>query len=269
MAITTIPWGDGSGDNIYLSAPSQTGDQSVSVTSDPNTGAARSKVVTFSASGVSPVLLTINQAAGGGGGLSDYVQSGLVLHMDGKSGKTGNTSWESVVGNHIFTNYGATFNDDNVQFDGDDYLINTSFEPPLSGNGTIEIVYDNDYFGTTAAALFAGKTASGMCFYMNASKLIFYSIGGAGRARPVATLAKASTSISVQRRYENGSPMSTSGSDYIGGRNDTNHIGRRNTGNYFKGKIYSIRIYDRYLTEDEVMQNLAVDNSRFNLGLTL
>lgn len=64
MAITTIPWGDGSGDNIYLSAPSQTGDQSVSVTSDPNTGAARSKVVTFSASGVSPVSLTINQEAG-------------------------------------------------------------------------------------------------------------------------------------------------------------------------------------------------------------
>ena len=63
MAITTIPWGDGSGDNIYLSAPSQTGDQSVSVTSDPNTGAARSKVVTFSASGVSPVSLTINQDA--------------------------------------------------------------------------------------------------------------------------------------------------------------------------------------------------------------
>ena len=61
MAITTIPWGDGSGDNIYLSAPSQTGDQSVSVTSDPNTGAARSKVVTFSAAGVPSVTLTITQ----------------------------------------------------------------------------------------------------------------------------------------------------------------------------------------------------------------
>ena len=64
MAITTIPWGDGSGDNIYLSAPSQTGDQTVSVTSDANTGAARSKVVTFTATGVSPVTLTVNQAAG-------------------------------------------------------------------------------------------------------------------------------------------------------------------------------------------------------------
>lgn len=65
MPTTTIPWGDGSGDNIYLSAPSQTGDQSVSVTSDANTGAARSKVVTFNAVGVTPVSLTINQEAGG------------------------------------------------------------------------------------------------------------------------------------------------------------------------------------------------------------
>lgn len=64
MPIITIPWGDGSGDYIYLSTPSQTGDQSVSVTSDPNTGSARSKVVTFDASGVTPVTLTINQDAG-------------------------------------------------------------------------------------------------------------------------------------------------------------------------------------------------------------
>lgn len=63
MAVTTIPWGDGSGGNIYLTYPSASGDQSVSVTSDANTGAARSKVVTFSAVGVSPVSLTINQNA--------------------------------------------------------------------------------------------------------------------------------------------------------------------------------------------------------------
>ena len=64
MPTTTIPWGDGSGDNLYLTYPSASGDQSVSVTSDANTGAARSKVVTFSASGVPSVTLTINQDAG-------------------------------------------------------------------------------------------------------------------------------------------------------------------------------------------------------------
>ena len=49
MATTTIPWGDGSGDNIYLTYSSASGDQTVEVSSDANTGNARTKVVTFTA----------------------------------------------------------------------------------------------------------------------------------------------------------------------------------------------------------------------------
>lgn len=64
MAVTTIPWGDGSGDNIYLSRDASEGNQTVSVSSDANTGAARTKTVTFSAVGVTPVTLTVNQEAG-------------------------------------------------------------------------------------------------------------------------------------------------------------------------------------------------------------
>lgn len=66
MAVTTeIPWGDGSGDKIYLTRNASEGDQNVQVSSDANTGAARSKVVTFT-SGVGNIQrqLTINQAAG-------------------------------------------------------------------------------------------------------------------------------------------------------------------------------------------------------------
>lgn len=66
MAVTTeIPWGDGSGDKIYLTRNASEGDQVVSVSSDANAGNARSKVVTFS-SGVGNIQrqLTINQAAG-------------------------------------------------------------------------------------------------------------------------------------------------------------------------------------------------------------
>lgn len=65
MAVTTeIPWGDGSSDKIYLTRDASEGNQQVLVSSDANTGAARSKVVTFSASGASPVTLTVSQAAG-------------------------------------------------------------------------------------------------------------------------------------------------------------------------------------------------------------
>lgn len=34
------------------------------------------------------------------------------------------------------------------------------------------------------------------------------------------------------------------------------------------GNIYCIRIYDRELTAQEILANQAVDNTRFNLGLT-
>lgn len=61
---TSIPWGDGSGDNIYLTYPAASGDQIVAVASDANKGSAsRSKSISFSASGLSPVTLTIEQAA--------------------------------------------------------------------------------------------------------------------------------------------------------------------------------------------------------------
>ena len=66
MATTTIPWGDGSGDNIYLTYSSASGDQTVEVSSDANTGSARSQVVTFT-SGIGSITqqLTVSQEAGG------------------------------------------------------------------------------------------------------------------------------------------------------------------------------------------------------------
>lgn len=63
MAITTIPWNDGSGDNIYLSYPAASGAQTVQVTSDANAGASRSKTVVFE-SGVGGLRreLTVSQS---------------------------------------------------------------------------------------------------------------------------------------------------------------------------------------------------------------
>lgn len=63
MPTQQIEWADGSGDKIYISANEFSGNQQVAVSSDPNTGAARSKVVTFTAGNVSQTL-TVQQAAG-------------------------------------------------------------------------------------------------------------------------------------------------------------------------------------------------------------
>lgn len=69
MATTTIPWGDGSGDNIYLTYSASQGDQTVLVSSDANGGAARQKVITFvSTVGNISRSLTVLQESG-----MDYV----------------------------------------------------------------------------------------------------------------------------------------------------------------------------------------------------
>ena len=70
MATTTIPWGDGSGDNITLTYTSASGSQTVVVSSDANTGlSARMKNITFT-SGVGSIarILTVIQESN-----SEYV----------------------------------------------------------------------------------------------------------------------------------------------------------------------------------------------------
>ena len=66
MAVTTIPWGDGSGDNLYLTYPSASGDQTVTVTSDAHTGyIERTRDIVFSVSAGSTTIsrtLTVRQA---------------------------------------------------------------------------------------------------------------------------------------------------------------------------------------------------------------
>jgi len=70
MATTTIPWNDGSGDNITLTYTSASGSQTVSVSSDANMGlSARMKNITFT-SGVGSIVrvLTVIQESN-----SEYV----------------------------------------------------------------------------------------------------------------------------------------------------------------------------------------------------
>lgn len=61
---TSIPWGDGSGDHIYLDYPASAGVQIVQVSSDAHIGIAdRRKNIVFTATGGSPVTLTVVQTA--------------------------------------------------------------------------------------------------------------------------------------------------------------------------------------------------------------
>lgn len=213
-----------------------------------------------------------------GGRISDYVQDNLIFHLDGKQKGDIAGAWSNLAGSGSFTNYGATSNNDHFYFDGvDDYMRSTSFSStffPTRTSGTIEVVIDNENLGQYgiiliprgATRMAAGIQSDGRFLYAadTASARSYYC--------PIVTITKGSFSVSSARHYENGNEMSLSTTKtYIYGINASyNYIGKRHSNEYyFKGKIYSIRVYNKQLTEAEVMQNLAVDNIRFNLGLTL
>lgn len=266
MATTTIPWGDGSGDNIYLTYSSASGDQTVEVSSDANTGSARSKIVSF-ASGVGSIVrqLTVSQEAGG----PQYITDGLVFWLDGID-KGSTTAWVEKINGYSFTNHGATFNDDHVYFDGvDDYLDSSAAATFANMNNsyTIEVVYEKESNG------FIYQPKSGrymISFGFNANGRVVWQSGRGGRPLYNAP-SSGSVSISNSRALANGTAMTSTGSNYASSPDSSSYIGRRSAagGNYFKGKVYSIRIYSRNLSEAEVLANLAVDNQRFNLGLTI
>lgn len=103
-----IAWGDGSGDKIYIIAGASEGNQTVQVSSDPNTGAARTKTITFSASGVSPVSLTINQEAGQVSPVFyDYLVFDGTAYIETDITPTSLASYLGNFGNETLTGSGA------------------------------------------------------------------------------------------------------------------------------------------------------------------
>lgn len=80
MATTTIPWGDGSGDNITLTYASASGNQTVTVSSDVNNGAERTKLVTFTAGSITQTLTVVQSGASN---LTSYIRnSGSGAYID-------------------------------------------------------------------------------------------------------------------------------------------------------------------------------------------
>lgn len=295
MATTTIPWGDGSGDNIYLTYSASQGDQTVLVSSDANSGAARTKNITFVSTvgnisrtltvsqeeGASLVSITWNNvcitydetAIGYRDTSPQYVKDGLVFWLDGIDKGEGADTWVDKVGGHVFTNHGAVFNPDHVYLDGNAYLVGSTTQLfPTTESGTIEVVFKRESeFGVIIVPPTGGTSAT------TVSQLSFGFISGYGlmwsnktnRPKYSDNLAWGSVSISLARALGGGEALTQNGSSYLSlTSNSPAYIGKRNysSTNPFTGKIYCIRMYDRQLTEEEVLHNLAVDNQRFYLG---
>lgn len=139
MAVTTIPWGDGSGDNIYLTYPSASGDQTVLVSSDANAGSTdRTKTITFTAShhGTTDTkTLTVVQ---------EGVPESYIVFVDPVVGQICATMWGDGTGikpsqaaQVTYTQFGTTFRNNTqiTSFNELKYFTGLTLLPSNAFNG--------------------------------------------------------------------------------------------------------------------------------------
>lgn len=201
---------------------------------------------------------------------SAYIQDGLVFHLDGI--ERGESGWTDLIGGKKFTLYNCTLNDDNVEFNGTSSYGKASGTLNEDSSGTIEAVFTTDNFVTTTDSFDLDVFYSGYSSGPNL-QLVKYS-------------GKEAISTTLSNQYKNSIDkvkMVSASLTYpypgiINGaytlkynikslsRSSTSYMYLGHYSNkYLQGKIYSIRCYNRPLTEEERIHNQLLDIQRFKL----
>ena len=203
------------------------------------------------------------------GDISNYVQDGLVFHLDGinKGGTSGR--WSSLVGTAYATlTSSVTSNDNNIQMNGNGTLTVTNGVSTLFASGTIEVCCE---IPSSSSSMIIYYGLSNHLAFIVYGQSFFFGMGTSNNKWQVVPATKFTASANSVRFMQNGVAGGTLGSgSWTAG--STRLIGGRTSGSnryYLNGKIYSIRIYNRQLTESEMLKNQKVDNARFNLGLNI
>lgn len=202
-----------------------------------------------------------------------YVTDGLVLWLDGiNKGNTPN-AWDDLISGYSFSDYygQVVFGSDYVEFadNKECYLYNQDFDVPRYTTGTIEIVYSTNV--AHAQILFSPKSQNAIAYGVGAGSVIWVkNVIGSTYANmyKYPRFTSGSVSISLSGAYYDGVTQQNTGTDiWADTERDQSVIGKTHyrDDRCFGGKIYCIRIYNRQLTQAEVLANYAVDRSRFSL----
>ena len=200
-----------------------------------------------------------------------YVRSGLILWMDGIDKGSTSGAWTDKAVGHVFESINGFTNGANyvgLSRSSSQYFRNATYTGPAEKEpATIEVVI-SDYLGSSMAFMPRG-TSVAFGVMSSAKGAIWTSRDWATYAINFPAGSKL-FSVNSDAVIVDGNRITTFGeSEWWTGEDSYNYIGRRSTGTYFDGKIYSIRIYNRILTQDEMLRNQRIDNKRFGLGLTI
>lgn len=210
----------------------------------------------------------------------EYVQQGLILHYDGIN-NTGSghsstaTTWKDLSGNgNDATITGGTWNQNHLTFtqskEQNGVITNSNF--PIDFNNTFNIVFSLSSVNSVEP-LFGARTSTtdGMMLfnYSNNNKLTLDTKGSESRI-------ELGDRLSANRKYNLTVTFSgTTVKLFIDGQFENMYtftdaslnfpltIFTAGTRENSLGDIYSVKIYNRALTDAEILQNYNVDNEKY------
>ena len=200
--------------------------------------------------------------------IGDYVQDGLIFCLDGIDKGTNEGYWTDLVKKLQFTTTNTTSYYYGYQFSSTSDMktpSTTNFQFPSTGQ--LEVVCESATSGTQIVAMPQGNNQLAFGFY--GSKIIRSSYASWKTCNnPITAGTLANYSVNSDNGWCNGNKMTlnTDTNNFTGVSNYI-HVGRRNNGNNYSGKICSIRVYNRKLTQEEIQHNYNVDRYRFGFNL--
>lgn len=199
-----------------------------------------------------------------------YVKDGLILFLDGK--QAGASSWTDLVGGKTITLTDCTYNGNGVIFNGTS--SKGSYSGALSSDWNTETI--EAAFSTTMADSrdILNQPAPGIILRLSLSagdmRIITVGSRQTFRKFQATTNAKLISATKDKAFYNKVKCSSTATvtpsapvSTLIGAREVT----AGTITQYFPGTIYAIRIYNRQLTDAEILQNQQADMDRY--GITI
>ena len=209
----------------------------------------------------------------------NIVRDGLVLALDAASPRSypgSGTTWYDLSGNgNNATLVNATFSNNTIQFDGTNDYINLGNQSLISGNFCIDLWYQLTSTKSEHYIFTTGYSSAGsILIYSGGVWLNSSSTNGRMPGAPGGTINEI-TNITVERTdgvakwYKNGIyQYSLSYSGAISA--NTNYsigwaVPRNKSTAYMAGDFYSVKMYNRGFTADEVLQNFNAQKSRFGL----
>ena len=212
-----------------------------------------------------------------------YVSDGLLVHYDGYH-KPENNVWNDLSGNGnngtLYNFSENEFNNNSISFDGvNDYVGIGEINIPYI---TYEILFANKYNNTTQKHLLSDAENGGCALLINSGKKIgascyledgyknIYGFDLVDNELHTATLTYDGSYLELHIDGKKVSSLKNNGGIGLPVNNTIlaisgNPSGKNVNIQFFSGKVYSVRIYNRALTDEEIKNNYNVDKYRFDV----